>query len=148
MKRTLIALLSVFTGLVWACSKDDDSYVGTPQYVLSIAAVTGTDQEVDLELETTEEFECSNYAIQTIFRQANQTISLEVGEVVPPTQCLTATGPAKATNRVSDITEDQRITIRTSNQTVSGMLSVDKDHFVLTLENNNIIRLGTDSVDQ
>lgn len=142
-------LITIVTAVILfsACSKNDDGpEIDLHKYELSIDDIAVVGQEVGLLMETTEDYSCSNFTIELDLKQTEDDVTLIVGDVVEPIECLTAEGPATGREKIVDIDSDTPITIQADGQTVEGKLTVTEEEFILTLQENDLIRLGHNQV--
>src|SRR5690606_27787259 len=131
LKRFIIALAAI--AFVSACSKDDDPDLDLHKYVLSLEDVAVVGQEVGILMETVEEYSCSNFILEFDLEQGEDEVSITVGDVVEPSECLPALGPATGQDKISGIDSDIPISIQADGRTLEGKLTVTETDFILTL---------------
>lgn len=148
MKRRYFNLIVLFTGIIVlsACSKSDDPELELHKYELSLEEIAIVGQEVGIRMETVEEFNCSNYILELDVAQTDNEAAIHVGDIIEPAECLTSVGPATGKDKISGIDNDLSIVVHADGQTISGTLNVTETEFVLTLQENDLIRLGNHAV--
>ena len=92
--------------------------------------------------ETTTEYSCIGYSIQTE-HDAESGVHIDFGDVVAPSgPCATALAPAVASVQFDNLAEEEHeVTITYKGETISGTLAVTETEYTLTLEPNDVARV-------
>lgn len=134
MKTCFIFLLFIFIGLS-ACEKAETVAAFTENLKINMREVMDSTKRTLLLICNTESmYVCSNYSIQSDYKVTNDKITINFVQIITPSTCLTAPGPASTLIEFEGLANKvYKVELNLGATRISGQLDVSANSFKATL---------------